>query len=147
MQLEGKAITPNETKNQIWERNHNQITWAISVLMQEYGRMPTTAEIVNKSELSRQTIHKHLKDYATDPKFLEITEQFKIYVFKSIGKSFQICKRIVVWSPYGTVQTIISASMQPETWNGETSMALLVTLLYAVVLSAIGIKKFQWTSR
>ncbi len=33
-------IMPNSTKNQIWEYNHNQITWAISTLMQEYGRMP-----------------------------------------------------------------------------------------------------------
>ena len=57
-----EPITSESTKNQIWESNHNQITYAISTLMQEYGRMPTKTEIAIKAELSRQTIHKHLKE-------------------------------------------------------------------------------------
>ena len=72
-----EPITSNTTKNQLWEYNHNQITWAISTLMQEYGRMPTKTEIANKTELSRQTVHKHLKEYATHPQFLGQIEQFK----------------------------------------------------------------------
>jgi len=43
----------DSVKNQLWENNHNAITWAISTLMQEYGRMPSKAEIATKTELSR----------------------------------------------------------------------------------------------
>src|SRR5436189_6039844 len=35
------GITAKETKTQFWEYNNNRITWAISTLMQEYGRMPS----------------------------------------------------------------------------------------------------------
>lgn len=81
-------ITDRDTKNQIWERNHNLITWSISVLMQEYGRMPSVAEIASKSELSRQTIYKHLKEYANEPQFLEMTEQFRFMTSKVLASVF-----------------------------------------------------------
>ena len=84
-----EPITSNTTKNQLWEYNHNQITWAISTLMQEYGRMPTKTEIANKTELSRQTVHKHLKGYATHPQFLGQIEQFKFMTSKVLAKVFQ----------------------------------------------------------
>jgi len=54
-------LRTEEDKNRTWERNHNHIARAISVLMQEYGRMPTVCEIALKSKLSRQTMHKHPK--------------------------------------------------------------------------------------
>ena len=84
-----EPIASNTTKNQLWEYNHNQITWAISTLMQEYGRMPTKTEIANKTELSRQTVHKHLKEYATHPQFLGQIEQFKFMTSKVLAKVFQ----------------------------------------------------------
>ncbi len=56
-------------------------------------------------------------------------------------------KNAVQWSPYGTVKNILSASMQPSTWNNKTFMALLLTFLYAVVFSFLGIKKFKWNSK
>ncbi len=40
-----EPIIDPRTKNEIWEINHNSITWAISTLMQEYGRMPSKREI------------------------------------------------------------------------------------------------------
>lgn len=84
-----EPITSNTTKNQLWEYNHNQITWAISTLMQEYGRMPTKTEIATKTELSRQTVHKHLKEYATHPQFLGQMEQFRFMTSKVLAKVFQ----------------------------------------------------------
>lgn len=84
-----EPITSNTTKNQLWEYNHNQITWAISTLMQEYGRMPTKTEIATKTELSRQTVHKHLEEYATHPQFLGQIEQFKFMTSKVLAKVFQ----------------------------------------------------------
>jgi DNA-directed RNA polymerase specialized sigma subunit len=72
-----EAITPEATKNQIWENNHITITCAISSLIKEFGRMPTRTEISLKSELSRQTVHKHLKDYANNDLYLSQMDQFK----------------------------------------------------------------------
>ena len=56
-------------------------------------------------------------------------------------------KNVIQWSPYGTVKTILSASMQPSTWNSNTSMALFATILYAVIFSFLGIKWFKWSSQ
>lgn len=84
-----EQITPDTAKNQLWESNHMQITWAISGLMQEYGRMPTQTELANKTELSRQTIHKHLKEFATHPLYLEQIEQFRFMTSKVLANVFQ----------------------------------------------------------
>lgn len=37
--------------------------------MQDYGRMPSKTEIGIKTELSRQTVYKHLKEYTSHPLF------------------------------------------------------------------------------
>lgn len=81
-------IIDKSTKNQLWESNHIQITWAISILMQEYGRMPTKSEIATKTELSRQTIHKHLKEYANHPQFIGQMEQFRFMTSKVLTRVF-----------------------------------------------------------
>ena len=83
-----ELITDQQTKNEIWEINHNQITWAISKLMQEYGRMPSKMEISRKTELSRQTIHKHLKEYASHPQYLGQVEQFRFMTNKVLTRVF-----------------------------------------------------------
>lgn len=82
-------ITDKTTKNKIWEINHNNITYAISELMQESGRMPTASEISMKVDLSRQTVVKHLKEYATDSQYDEIVEQFKFMTSKVLAKVFK----------------------------------------------------------
>lgn len=56
-------------------------------------------------------------------------------------------KNFIQWSPYGTVKNLLSASMEPDKWNSHTSMALLITLLYAIVFSFLGIKKFKWNTK
>ncbi len=76
------------TKNQLWESNHNQITWAIASLMQEYGRMPSKTEIALKIQLSRQTVHKHLKEYISNPLYLEQEERFRFMADKVLAKVF-----------------------------------------------------------
>lgn len=82
-------ITDKTTKNKIWEINQNNITYAISQLMQDYGRMPTASEIAIKAELSRQTVTKHLKEYAKEPQYNEILEQFKFMTSKVLAKVFK----------------------------------------------------------
>jgi ABC-2 type transport system permease protein len=63
---------------------------------------------------------------------------------KKVGK---ILHDIIVWSPYGTVKTILAAGMEPANWNNEASMALLVTFGYTAVFAFMGIKWFKWTSK
>lgn len=84
-----EPITSDTTKNQLWEYNHNQITWAISTLMKECGRMPTKTEIATKTELSRQTVHKHLKEYTNHPQYLGQIEQFRFMTSKVLANVFQ----------------------------------------------------------
>ena len=84
-----EPIISTTTKNQLWESNHNKITWAISVLIQEYGIMPTTTEIAAKTELSRQTVHKHLKEYMNHPQYLGLMEQFRFMTSKVLARVFQ----------------------------------------------------------
>lgn len=84
-----EPITSDTTKNQIWENNHIQITWAISTLIQDNGRMPTKTEIADKTGLSRQTIHKHLKEYTNHPQYLGQIEQFRFMTSQVLAKVFQ----------------------------------------------------------
>ena len=84
-----EPIVSECTKTQIWENNHIQITRVISTFIQEYGRMPTKSEIANKSGLSRQTIHKHLKEYTNHPQYLEQLEQFRFLTSKLLAKVYQ----------------------------------------------------------
>ena len=64
-----------------------------------------------------------------------------------LGTLGNTVKEIVTWSPYGTVNRIVAAGLQPATWNTETTMALLVTIGYAALFSMIGIKKFKWSTK
>lgn len=82
-------VITTDTKNQLWENNHNSITWAIATLMQDYGRMPSKTEISNKTELSRQTVHKHLKEYVNHSEYLEQIEQFRFMTSKVLAKVYQ----------------------------------------------------------
>lgn len=83
-----ELITAIEFKNQIWENNHQLITCAIANLMNEYGRMPTQREIVDKTDLSRQTIHNHLKEYANHALYKAEVEQFRFMASKVLAKMF-----------------------------------------------------------
>jgi len=53
----------------------------------------------------------------------------------------------VSWSPYGTVKTILSTSMEPDKWTHDSTIALLVTVLYIIVFATLGIKWFKWNSK
>jgi CII-binding regulator of phage lambda lysogenization HflD len=84
-----ELVTDSETNNQIWQRNHNQIVWAISTLLQECGRMPTSNEIAVKAELSIKTVEKHLNSYSKDERYLATVEQFKFMISKVLAKVFK----------------------------------------------------------
>lgn len=84
-----EPIISDTTKNQLWEYNHNKITWAISTLIKECGRMPSKTEIATNTELSRQTVHKHLKEYTNHPQYLGQIEQFRFMTSKVLASVFQ----------------------------------------------------------
>jgi ABC-2 type transport system permease protein len=68
-------------------------------------------------------------------------------MFAGFGKLGKQIDDMVQWSPYGTVKTILSASMQPGTWKNDTTEALLVTIGYIIVFAGIGIQKFKWNTK
>ncbi|MFP3599426.1 hypothetical protein [Chryseobacterium sp. SIMBA_029] len=84
-----EEIMDSQTKNEIWEHNHINIMWGISVLIKENGRMPTKTEIAGKTKISRQTIYKHLKNYKNNPFNAEFQEQFAIMYPKLMASVFQ----------------------------------------------------------
>ena len=67
-------------------------------------------------------------------------------MFGELGVLGDKIGEVVKWSPYGTVKRIVSTSMQPSTWDHQSTMALLVTIGYALVFSFMGIKWFRWNS-
>ena len=83
-------IITSSARNQVWENNHIQITAIISNLMIEYGRMPSKNEIAKETCLSRQTVHKHLKEYAKHPIYLEQMEQFKFMNSIMLAKVYKL---------------------------------------------------------
>ncbi len=51
--------------------------------------MPTKNELAESTGLSRQTIHKHLKEYATHPLYEGYIEQFKFMAPKVLAKVYK----------------------------------------------------------
>ncbi len=64
-----------------------------------------------------------------------------------LGALGDAVKEIVAWSPYGTVKAILNGAMAPATWTTDTTIALLVSALYAAVFLALGIRWFRWQGR
>ena len=68
-------------------------------------------------------------------------------MFGDTGLLGEQIKKSVQWSPYGTVKTILAASMKPDTWDQHATIALIATLAYAAVFSFLGIKLFKWNAK
>lgn len=85
-----EEITMPETKNDLWEFNHMAITRAISKYIEDYGKMPGKSFIAEETGLSRQTIHKHLKDYDTNPFYAEEMRKFRFMADRVLAKVFKI---------------------------------------------------------
>lgn len=84
-----EPLLAESSKNQIWESNHIKITWAISNLIRDFGRMPTKTEISIKAELSRQTIHKHMSEHLKHPQYMEQMEQFRFMASSVLAKVYE----------------------------------------------------------
>lgn len=70
-----------------------------------------------------------------------------IGMFGELGMLGDVIDKAVVYSPYGTVKTIVNSALVPATWNAQASLALLITIGYTAVFAYLGIKWFKWSSR
>lgn len=66
-----EAVISEESKREIWERNHAVIMRAMDALTRQRGRIPSPTEIAKETGLSRQTIYAHLKHYQHSEDFKE----------------------------------------------------------------------------
>src|SRR4051812_36720220 len=88
-----------------------------------------------------------------NPEIVNATTRLVYFVFimtgmlGQFGQFADIVEKCIKWSPYGTVQNLLSASMDPSKWTTTTTEALFITIAYAVVFSMIGIRKFQWSNK
>ena len=82
-------ILSSDTKNQLWESNHIVILNSMSVFMQDYARMPSVVEIAAKTNLSRQTVNKHLDSFKQHPLHKQQIERFKLMSKSVLAKVYQ----------------------------------------------------------
>ena len=88
-----------------------------------------------------------------NPETVNATTRLVYFAFIMVGMFGELgvlgdeMKNAVNWSPYGTVNHILAASLQPALWTSQTSMALLATIGYTVVFASLGIKWFRWSPR
>lgn len=62
-----------------------------------------------------------------------------------IGLFGALVEKIVIWSPLGTTETLLSAAINPSGIGLHVLYALLATIGYAVFFAGIGIKWFKWS--
>jgi ABC-2 type transport system permease protein len=67
-------------------------------------------------------------------------------MFGELGLFGDQLKTVIHWSPFGTVKTILAASMEPSGWDARSSWALLATVIYAFAFSYLGIRWFKWNT-
>lgn len=79
----------SELKNQRWELNHAEIIRVISNHVKEFNAPPTKNIIAEKTGLSRQTVHRHMNEYAESKDFADHQKSYKILNEKVMAKLYQ----------------------------------------------------------
>ena len=88
--LDEDYIEVEQDKNKTWETNHTVITRAMAKLVRQNERMPSKAEIAEETGLSRQTIHKHLKQFGHESLVVEQLEQLNFMSSKVLAKIMEL---------------------------------------------------------
>lgn len=52
-----------KSRNRRWDSNHSRIQKEIRYYLENWGRIPSMSELSSETDLSRQTISKHLEDF------------------------------------------------------------------------------------
>lgn len=79
-----------ETRSAIWEENRALITHAMMSHLQLQGTVPSKTKLSLLTGLSRQTIHRHLKEYNTSPYIADELNKLKVI---SADLMFQLSKQ------------------------------------------------------
>lgn len=82
-------VMPAHLKSQYWEQNHIRITTGMAVYLKENGVVPTKTTLAEKTGISRQTIHKHLREFDKHPHYLEQISKYKAMATILMGNLFQ----------------------------------------------------------
>jgi ABC-2 type transport system permease protein len=89
----------------------------------------------------------------TNPETVNATSRL-IYIvlimvgmFGELGMLGDVIDNMVIYSPYGTVKSIVSGALVPSTWNSHATLAVAVTFGYTAVFAYLGIKWFKWNTR
>jgi hypothetical protein len=64
--------------DKIWYNNHERITKAIQEYIRAYSAMPSKVALAQATGLSRQTIHKHLRNLTIAPELTHYTDMFTL---------------------------------------------------------------------
>jgi ABC-2 type transport system permease protein len=89
----------------------------------------------------------------TNPETVQATSRLIYIAFIMIGMfgSFNmlgdVFNKIAKYTPYGTVNSIVSGALTPSTWNSNNTINLLITLGYTAVFAYLGIKWFKWSAK
>ena len=75
-----------KTKEERWEHNDNKIRRAIATSIHDYAHNPSCSELAAMTQLSRQTIQKHLKKFSMHPLNREEMDQFRMLSAKVFAK-------------------------------------------------------------
>ncbi|HET7339547.1 MAG TPA: ABC transporter permease [Candidatus Dormibacteraeota bacterium] len=68
-------------------------------------------------------------------------------MFSNISVFGSTLETIARWSPGGVLISMLAGAMTPSTWSTDTWWSVLVSIGYAIVFVALGIRWFQWESR
>lgn len=89
----------------------------------------------------------------TNPETVQSTSRLIYIAFIMIGMfgSFQMLgdffNKVAKYTPYGTVNSIVSGALTPSNWTSNTTMNLLLTLGYTAVFAFMGIRWFKWSTK
>jgi hypothetical protein len=112
-------LMSNKTRNEIWELNHIKIIQEITSCIEQYGRMPTKLELASLVGLSRQTLHKHLKEYKDNPLYNQHIDQFQFMSQKLLAKMFQFAIKGDVKA--GRLYFDMVGQLRPPTIKNQTN--------------------------
>jgi ABC-2 type transport system permease protein len=89
----------------------------------------------------------------TNPETVQSTSRLIYIAFIMIGifGSFNLLgdffNKVAKYTPYGTVNSIVSGALTPSNWNSNTTINLLMTLGYTAVFAFLGIRWFKWSTK
>jgi len=72
---------------------------------------------------------------------------FALGMLSNVSVLGSTLETIARWSPGGALISMLAGAMAPATWNSDNWWSVLVSLAYAVVFVALGIRCFQWETR